>query len=344
VSGHLLDVRDLCVSFMTANGEVQAVRGVSFHLDRGETLAIVGESGCGKSVTIQTVMRLNPEPPALIKRGSISYKGSELTGLTDTEMRKYRGKEFAMISQDAMTSLNPTMKVGRQITEAIRAHEPLPRADAKEKAVAMLGKVGLPHPEKAYERFPHTLSGGQRQRAMIALALSMGPSILFADEPTTALDVTIQSQILSLMQVAQRDRDMGILFITHNLGVVARVATRVAVMYAGVIVEYGSLNDIFYHPRHPYTLGLLGSVPDLMADAGKRLYSIPGTPPDLFSPPPGCGFSPRCPYCMKVCMDTPPREYQAGEGHAARCWLCDPACPAPVPAVPVGTAAAGRSA
>jgi oligopeptide transport system ATP-binding protein len=328
MSLRLLDVKDLSVSFMTANGEVQAVRGVSFHLDRGETLAIVGESGCGKSVTIQTVMRLNPEPPAVIKGGSIRYKGNELTVLSDTDMRRYRGKEFSMISQDAMTSLNPTMKVGRQITEAIRAHVPTARARAIEMAVDMLSRVGLPNPEKTFERFPHTLSGGQRQRVMIALALSMGPSILFADEPTTALDVTIQSQILSLMQAVKRDKDMGIVFITHNLGVVARIADRVAVMYAGKIVEHGSLDDIFYDPKHPYTLGLLGSVPDLRADAGKRLYSIPGTPPDLFAPPPGCGFSPRCPCCMKVCMEKHPPEYSAEEGHMFACWLYDPACPA----------------
>jgi oligopeptide transport system ATP-binding protein len=344
MSARLLDVSNLSVSFMTANGEVQAVRSVSFHLDRGETLAIVGESGCGKSVTIQTVMRLNPEPPAVIKDGSIRYKGAELTGLTDTEMRKYRGIEFSMISQDAMTSLNPTMKVGRQITEAIRAHSSVSRARARERAVDMLGNVGLPHPEKTFERFPHTLSGGQRQRAMIALALSMGPSILFADEPTTALDVTIQSQILSLMQAVQRDREMGIIFITHNLGVVARMADRVAVMYAGKIVEYGSLEDIFYAPKHPYTLGLLGSVPDLRADAGKRLYSIPGTPPDLFAPPSGCGFSPRCPCCMKVCMEKHPPEYSAGEGHAFMCWLYDPACPEDAVKNANSAAFAGRSA
>ncbi|MCD7884406.1 MAG: ABC transporter ATP-binding protein [Lachnospiraceae bacterium] len=331
----LLTVENLKVSFLTANGEVQAVRGIDFSLDRGETLAIVGESGCGKSVTVQTVMRLNPEPPAEIRGGSIRYTNGSLdvdiARLSDKEMEKLRGKEFSMIFQDAMTSLNPTTKVGKQICEAIRKHAKVPYQEAREKAISLLAKVGLPNPEQVFERFPHTMSGGQRQRVMIAMALSCDPAILFADEPTTALDVTIQSQILNLMNDLKREANMSIIFITHNLGVVARMADRVAVMYAGQIIETGSLNDIFYHARHPYTWGLLGSVPQLHAQERSRLYSIPGTPPDLFAPPRGCGFAARCPYCMNVCMDHAPCSYQITEEHSANCWLLDRECPVEVP-------------
>ncbi len=328
----LIDVKDLEVSFMTANGEVKAVRGIDFQLDKGETLAIVGESGCGKSVTIQTIMRLNLEPPAVIKGGSITYTNSEknikvdITKLNNKQMQAYRGKEFSMIFQDAMTSLNPTSKVGRQIVEAIRKHTALSYMEAKKNAIELLGKVGLPNPEAVFSRYPHTMSGGQRQRVMIALALSCNPSILFADEPTTALDVTIQSQILDLMNTIKKERDMGIIFITHNLGVVARMADRVAVMYAGQIIESGMLREIFYQPKHPYTWGLLGSVPELKKSENKRLLSIPGTPPDLFAPPKGCGFAARCPYCMKACLDYMPGEYSITDSHFARCWLLDEEC------------------
>ena len=339
MSERLLTVKDLRVSFMTASGEVQAVRGVDFTLDRGETLAIVGESGCGKSVTIQTVMRLNPEPPALIRGGSILYENgsvkAEITRLSDREMRAYRGKAFSMIFQDAMTSLNPTTRVGRQIVEGILHHENVSRAEAKARAIQLLGKTGLPSPESVYGRYPHTLSGGQRQRAMIALALAANPSILFADEPTTALDVTIQAQILSLMSDIQKENHMAMIFITHNLGVVAKMADRVAVMYAGQIVESGTLRDIFYTPRHPYTCGLLGSIPSLRMDLGTRLSSIPGTPPDLFSPPRGCAFAARCPYCMQACLSEDPGFYPVDTGHRARCWLLDRRCPREVEA-PVG--------
>lgn len=326
----LLTIDNLSVSFMSAAGEIKAVRGVDFHLDRGETLAIVGESGCGKSVTVQTIMRLNPEPPACIRSGSIRYRSGggevDIAKLTDREMQALRGKAFSMIFQDAMTSLNPTTKVGKQLVEAIRRHQEMPRAAAKARALELLAKVGLPNPESVYERFPHTLSGGQRQRVMIAMALSCKPEILFADEPTTALDVTVQSQILALMNEIKRRENMGIIFITHNLGVVARMADRVAVMYAGQIVEHGSLRDIFYRSRHPYTWGLLGSVPDLKMDLSNRLTGIPGTPPDLFAPPEGCGFAARCPYCMKVCLSRMPENHAAGEGHSVRCWLMDERC------------------
>lgn len=326
----LITVKGLNVSFMTANGEVKAVRGVDFYLNQGETLAIVGESGSGKSVTVQTLMRLNSEPPAVIKEGSIRYtkgdKDVEITQLTNKEMKYYRGKEFSMIFQDAMTSLNPTMKIGKQICEAICTHTRVSQEEAKKIAMEMLEKVGLPNPEAVLARYPHTMSGGQRQRVMIALALSCNPSVLFADEPTTALDVTIQSQILTLMNQIKKEQNMGIVFITHNLGVVARMADRVAVMYAGQIVESGTSEDIFYHPKHPYTWGLLGSVPDLKMNTNQRLLSIPGTPPDLFAPPKGCGFSARCPYCMKACMEHMPLEYQVTDVHEARCWLLDAAC------------------
>lgn len=325
----LIDVEDLRVSFLTASGEVQAVRGVSFYLDKGETLAIVGESGCGKSVTVQTIMRLNPEPPAVIKSGSIVYKGTtDIAKLNDKQMQTLRGREFSMIFQDAMTSLNPTMKVGKQLREAIVQHNgKSSRATAKQESIKMLARVGLPNPEQVYERFPHTMSGGQRQRVMIALALCCNPSVLFADEPTTALDVTIQSQILDLMNQLKQELDMSIIFITHNLGVVARMADRVAVMYAGKIIEEGTLEDIFYRPRHPYTWGLLGSVPSLKMDTATRLTSIPGTPPDLFAPPAGCGFAARCPHCMKACMENSPPQHTVAPGHTASCWLLDDACP-----------------
>ncbi len=323
---HLLEVKDLHVSFDTAAGEVKAVRGVDFYLDRGETLGIVGESGCGKSVTIQTIMRLNDEPPARIAGGSIRYNGEELTGKTDKEMRAYRGKEFSMIFQDAMTSLNPTTKIGKQMREMLRAHENVSQEEARKRIADMFRLVGLPSPETLYNRFPHTLSGGQRQRVMIAMALACKPALLFADEPTTALDVTIQAQILEVMRTTQKEMNMGIIFITHNMGVVARMADRIAVMYAGQIVESGTAKDIFYHPKHPYTWGLIGSVPRMHGEIPHRLISIPGTPPDLFAPPKGCGFAARCSRCMHVCLDHTPTETEV-EGHRVRCWLYDPRCP-----------------
>lgn len=323
MNDHLLEVKDLRVSFDTYAGEVQAVRGVSFYIDKGETLALVGESGCGKSVTIQTIMKLNPEPPARVKGGSILYRGEELIGKTNREMQAYRGKEFSMIFQDSMTSLNPTMRVGKQICEAILKHKDIFRADAKQIAIEMLAKVGLPNPEKCYRQYPHTLSGGMRQRAMIAMALSCGPAILFADEPTTALDVTTQAQILELMRQIKDSTGTSIVLITHNLGVVARMADRIAVMYAGKIVERGLPDDIFYRPKHPYTWGLLGSMPDMSQRTDRSLVSIPGTPPDLFAPPQGCAFASRCSYCMGVCLKKAPPVFDFGDGHESSCWLLD---------------------
>ena len=331
MNNRILSVDNLRVSFKTYAGEVQAVRGISFYLDRGETLVIVGESGCGKSVSLQTVMRLLPRPPAMLKGGSINYCGEDILSKTDKEMERFRGREFSMIFQDSMTSLNPTMQVGRQLMEGIRKHQKISGEAAGKTAVDMLRKVGLPEPEKVFKRYPHTLSGGQRQRVMIAMAIACGPSILFADEPTTALDVTMQAQILELINELRKERGMSVILVTHDLGVVARMADRIAVMYAGQIVESGSSRSIFFNPRHPYTWGLLGSMPDMSGSVTKKLYAIPGTPPDLFSPPSGCAFAPRCRYCMEACLkESPPQTFISGE-HSVNCWLTDPRAPAAAP-------------
>ncbi len=317
----LLEVKDLHVSFMTYAGEVQAVRGVDLHVNAGETLAIVGESGCGKSVTVQAIMRLLPEPPAVIKKGSICFDGDELAGKSDKEMENYRGNAFSMIFQDSMTALNPTMKVGKQLVEAIKAHQKISSEAAKQSALQLLDKVGLPNPKLTYRTFPHTLSGGMRQRIMIAMALSCNPGVLFADEPTTALDVTMQAQILDLMANIKQERQNSIVLITHDLGVVAKMADRVAVMYAGQIIEEGDKEEIYYNPKHPYTWGLLGSMPNLIQERKGMLMSIAGSPPDLFSPPVGCAFAPRCDYGMKICVKQPPSNQHLTIGHKIRCWL-----------------------
>ena len=333
-SKHLLEVNDLAVSFTTYAGEVQAVRGISFHLDKGETLAIVGESGCGKSVSMQTIMRLLPSPPSFVKRGEVLYEGDDLLKKSDKEMEKSRGNTFSMIFQDSMTSLNPTMRVGRQLVEGILRHQKISRAEAKDKAIDMLRRAGLPNPEKIYTRYPHTLSGGQRQRVMIAMAVASDPKILFADEPTTALDVTMQAQILDILNDWKAKNGMAIVIVTHDLGVVARMADRIAVMYAGKIVEEGDAREVFYNPKHPYTWGLLGAMPDMSKSKKIELYSIPGAPPDLFAPPEGCAFAGRCAYCMGACMKAdpektliPPMEGAAGTPHYARCWLLDDNAP-----------------
>lgn len=327
----LLTVEDLEVSFQTYGGEVHAVRGVSFHLDKGETLAIVGESGCGKSVSMQTIMRILPTPPAFVKGGKITYRNEDILAKTDREMENFRGKEMAMIFQDSMTSLNPTMRVGRQMCEGIRKHRKVSRQEAEDIAVEMLGKVGLPNPENVFKRYPHTLSGGQRQRIMIAMALCANPSILFADEPTTALDVTMQAQILDIMNDLKAEIDASIILVTHDLGVVAKMADRIVVMYAGQIVEAGTSEQIFYQPLHPYTWGLLGAMPNLIQEAKEELYSIPGTPPDLFAPSVGCAFAARCEYCMEACLKENPKEYTNEDGHMMRCWLADERCPKVTP-------------
>ena len=332
MSETILNVQDLRVSFKVYGGKVQAVRGVSFHLDRGETLAIVGESGCGKSVSMQTIMGLLQMPPAVIESGSVLYQGEELLTKTDKEMEKYRGKEFAMVFQDSMTSLNPTMRIGRQMCEGIIKHQHVGREEAAKIAVEMLRNVGLPNPEQMYNRYPHTLSGGQRQRVMIAMAISCHPRILFADEPTTALDVTMQAQILDLIRKLQRELDVAVVLVTHDLGVVAKMADRICVMYAGQIVESGTSDQIFYHGSHPYTWGLMDAMPNMIEACKSRLYSIDGAPPDLYQPPVGCAFANRCRYCMKVCRKQMPPEFTVEDGHMARCWLHDPRAASVIPA------------
>ena len=299
MTNHLLDVQDLHISFDTHAGEVQAVRGVSFWLDAGEMLSIVGESGCGKSVTIQTIMKLLPSPPSRIKSGSITYQGADITHLSDKAMESYRGKEFSMIFQDSMTSLNPTMRVGRQMCEGILRHQRVSRQEAQQISAELLGQVGLPNPELVAKRYPHTMSGGQRQRVMIAMAMACNPKILFADEPTTALDVTMQAQILDLMNHLKEKRGTSILLITHDLGVVASLCDRILIMYGGKIVESGSDREIFYDPKHPYTRGLLQCVHN--PEKKEKLKPIAGSPPDLLKPPAGCPFVDRCPEAMKVC-------------------------------------------
>ncbi|ETI67105.1 ABC transporter ATP-binding protein [Neobacillus vireti] len=318
----VLQVNDLHVSFSTYGGEVKAVRGVSFDLHKGETLAIVGESGCGKSVTSQSIMRLIPEPPGKISGGEIIFKNIDLIKLKEPELQKIRGANISMIFQDPMTALNPTITIGEQIMEGIIQHEKLSRAQAKRVAVEMLTLVGIPNPELRLKQYPHQFSGGMRQRIVIAMALVCRPDVLIADEPTTALDVTIQAQILELFRDIQKKTGVSIILITHDLGVVAQVADRIAVMYAGRIVELGTRREIFYQPQHPYTKGLLQSVPRLDAEKAE-LVPIPGTPPDLFSPPVGCAFAARCPYAMEVCERVYPIETHISQQHQVDCWLQD---------------------
>ncbi|WNQ13505.1 ABC transporter ATP-binding protein [Paenibacillus aurantius] len=324
----ILEVENLQVSFQTYAGEVQAVRGVSFHLNKGEVLAIVGESGCGKSVTAQTIMRLIPSPPSVIKNGSIKFDESvEITTLSEKRMQKIRGSEMGMIFQDPMTSLNPTMTVGNQIAESLIKHQGMSKKQARERAIEILKLVGISNPEGRVKQYPHEMSGGMRQRIMIAIALACSPKLLIADEPTTALDVTIQAQIIELMQKLQEKTDSSIILITHDLGVVADMAHRVVVMYAGKIVEDGTVDDIFYRSRHPYTWGLLKSVPRLDTENKSELVPIPGTPPDLFAPPKGCPFAARCPYAMDICLEEFPDNFEINTGHHAACWLNHPQAP-----------------
>ncbi|NGQ94394.1 ABC transporter ATP-binding protein [Brevibacillus sp. SYP-B805] len=320
----LLQVENLHVTFKTHGGEIQAVRGVSFSLDKGETLAIVGESGCGKSVTARSIMRLIPEHTGRIREGRILFEGRDLLALTEKEMRELRGSAISMIFQDAMTSLNPTISIGEQIMEGIIRHQKVSRAAAREQAVEMLHLVGIANPERRLKQYLHEFSGGMRQRIMIAIALVCRPSILIADEPTTALDVTIQAQILELFKTIQRRTGVSIIMITHDMGVVAKMANKVCVMYAGKVVEAGTVRDIFYNPQHPYTKGLLYSMPRLDDDSHEPLYSIPGTPPDLFSPPKGCAFAARCDYALEVCRHHQPEFSCIQSQHQVACWLQDP--------------------
>lgn len=324
---NVLNIENLYVSFDTYAGEVQAVRGVSYSVDEGEVLAVVGESGCGKSVTAQTIMKLNPMPPARIKSGKLTLNGIDIIAADEAEMMKIRGKEVSMIFQDPMTSLNPTMQVGKQIVEAIVHHQKLGKKEAEARAIEMLKKVQIPNAEERAKQYPHEFSGGMRQRAMIAMALSCNPKLLIADEPTTALDVTIQAQIIDLLADIRKEMNTAIILITHDLGVVANLADRIAVMYAGKIVETGTANDIFNNPSHPYTSALLSSLPKHDTNKSERLTSIPGTPPDLIAPPIGCAFAARCKHCMKVCKSTQPPVFELGNGHASACWLLHKDCP-----------------
>ncbi|MEK4230132.1 ABC transporter ATP-binding protein [Solibacillus sp. FSL H8-0538] len=328
----ILEVKNLRINFKTYAGVVQAVRGVNFEVYEGETLAIVGESGSGKSVTSNALIKLIPQPPGVYAEGEIIFNGRDLIPFTEKEMMKIRGNEMAMIFQDPMTALNPTMKVGSQITEVILKHKKVSREEAKARAIELLDQVGIPFPEKRYKQYPHEFSGGMRQRVVIAIALAADPKLLIADEPTTALDVTIQAQILELMKEIQKKRNTSIIFITHDLGVVANVADRVAVMYAGQIVEYGTVNEIFYNPRHPYTWGLLGSMPDLNNNSNELLRTIPGSPPNLIDPPKGDAFAPRNEFALAIDYEQEPPLFKVSETHYAKTWLLHPDAPQiPIP-------------
>ncbi len=320
----LIELKGVKTSFYTHLGEVQAVRGVSYSLNKGEALGIVGESGSGKSITSMSIMGLL-QSPGKIKEGEIIFKGEDLVKKDKKSMRSIRGNEIAMIFQDPMTSLNPVYTVGDQIIEAIRKHQDVTKKEALEKAIKMLTLVGIPDPAKRIKAYPHEFSGGMRQRVMIAIALSCEPDLLIADEPTTALDVTIQAQILDLMKELKDKLNTSIILITHDLGVVADVCSRVLVMYGGLIMEEGTTNDIFYNPKHPYTIGLLKSIPKV--ENKERLVPIDGTPPDLLHPPKGCPFAARCEHTMNICLEELPEFFSCGEGHKSMCWLLHPDSP-----------------
>lgn len=319
----ILSVENLRISFHLQDRVIQAVRGVSFTLNKGETLAIVGESGSGKSVTAKSLMRLLPKQTTRITDGRIQYQNMDIASISPRELESLRGKEISMVFQDPMTSLNPTMKIGQQIMEGIVQHQNLTKAEARQKAIEMLKLVGIPNAEERMEAYPHQFSGGMRQRVVIAIALACRPNILIADEPTTALDVTIQAQILDLMKSVQEQTQMGMILITHDLGVVANMAQRVAVMYTGEIVEIGPTDEIFANPQHPYTKGLLQSMPRLDADRQEPLVPIPGSPPDVSRLGTGCAFAPRCPYVMKVCHHHAPPRTSFNDQHDTACWLQD---------------------
>ena len=321
---NLLEVKNLAISFKTFFGEVEAVRDISFTVKNSETVAIVGESGCGKSVTANSIMQLLPTPPAFIKGGEIVFEGEDLLKKTQKEMQGIRGDKISMIFQDPMTSLNPTIRVGKQIVEGLIEHRNVSREEANKKAIEMLELVSVPQPEKRVKQYPHEFSGGMRQRVMIALAMVSDPKLIIADEPTTALDVTIQAQILDIMKEIQTKLGMSIIVITHDLGIVADMSDKVLVMYAGQIVEEGSTKEMFLNPKHPYTNKLLKSVPRLDMDKNEPLHSIEGTPPDLYIPPKGCPFYDRCDKAMKICKDNMPESTYHSETHSSRCWLNHP--------------------
>ena len=317
----LLEVKNLHVSFFTPAGEVKAVNGISYDVDYDEVMGIVGESGSGKSVEAYSIIGLL-QSPGKVMEGSITLEGEDMLAKTPSEMINYRGSQVAMIFQNPMTCLNPVYTIGNQLTEALRAHDKsISKKDADKRAMEMLEQVGINNVEKRMKQYPHELSGGMRQRVMIAMGLICHPKLLIADEPTTALDVTIQAQILELMKELQKKNHMGIIFITHNLGVVAEVCDKVSVMYAGKMVEQGPVDDIFYEPGHPYTMGLLRSMPRVDAESYERLIPIEGTPVDMLNPPEGCPFAPRCEHAMKVCLQKMPPYVELGDNHRAACWL-----------------------
>jgi oligopeptide transport system ATP-binding protein len=317
----LLEVRDLTVRFYILDGVVHAVNGISYTLGEGQTLGIVGESGCGKSVSALSVMGLIPQPPGKIIAGQILHRGQNLLALSEEEVEQIRGKEIAMVFQDPMTSLNPVLTIGRQIGETLVVHLGMGWEEARRQVVKLLELVGIPRAADRYDDYPHQFSGGMRQRAMIAMALACNPGILIADEPTTALDVTIQAQIVDLVKNLRDEIGMAVIWITHDLGVVAGLAENVIVMYAGFIVERGSVDDIYGDPRHPYTLALLSSLPRVDRTSGEKLATIPGLPPDLLGLPPGCPFTPRCAYAVERCRQENPRLEPVGLGHEIACWV-----------------------
>ena len=327
MSEKLLEVKNLKTYFYTDEGVVKSVDDVSFDVEKGKTLGIVGESGCGKSITSLSIMQLVETPPGKIVGGEIIYQGENLLEKNKDQMRKIRGGEIAMIFQEPMTSLNPVFTVGKQIMEALRLHTDLDKEKAKERAIEMLKLVKIPLPEKRFNEYPHQLSGGMRQRVMIAIAFACDPKILICDEPTTALDVTIQGQILDIIKNLQKKNQTSVIMITHDLGVVANIAQKIAVMYSGIIVESGTCEDIFYRPRHPYTWALIRSVPRLDLKNKQELATIPGTPPDLLNPPVGCPFCTRCSYCMPICKEEMPEATEFGGEHKAACWLHHPMAP-----------------
>ena len=317
----LLEVRDLTTRFYTLDGFVHAVNGISYTLEEGETLGIVGESGCGKSVSVLSVMGLIPDPPGKIAAGQVLYRGQDLLRLDEAQIEHIRGKEIAMVFQDPMTSLNPVLTIGRQISEPLIVHLGMGREEARQRAVELLEMVGIPQAADRYGDYPHQFSGGMRQRAMIAMALACDPSILIADEPTTALDVTIQAQIIDLVKDLRDRLGMAVIWITHDLGIIAGLAEKVIVMYAGFIVERGSVDNIYGDPRHAYTLALLKSLPRVDRSSGEKLATIPGLPPDLLGLPPGCPFTPRCAYAVERCRQENPRLEPVGSDHEIACWV-----------------------
>ncbi len=319
--GNLLDVKDLTISFRTFFGEIEAVRGISFHVNRGETVALVGESGCGKSVTSNSLVQLLQMPPAYYKRGKILFQGEDIIKKSEKEMQNIRGNKISMIFQDPTTSLNPTMKIGKQIFEGIIKHQGLSKNKARKKAIEMLESVSIPQPEKRIDQYPHELSVGMCQRVMIAIAMISDPDLLIADEPTTALDVTIQAQILDIMKSIQEKSKTSIILVTHDLGIVADMSDRVIVMYAGKFVEEGNVMEIFNNPMHPYTIRLLGSVPRPDMSRFEPLHSIEGSPPDLYKPPMGCPFFDRCSEAMYICKNNMPERTYHSDTHYSCCWL-----------------------